>query len=95
MLTVKKTMKAAILGTFLGLASMGAVAKDNYILAGASPGGLWSLLGAGVDKAMRASYPNATVTYQTSGGGFANAKGGFWHYARCRGEDRCERHGSL
>lgn len=73
MLTMKHTIKAAIIGVCIGLGSMSAVAKDNYIMAGASPGGLWSLLGAGVDKAMRASHPNATVTYQTSGGGFANA----------------------
>ena len=73
MLTMKNTIKAAVVGVCVGLGSMGAVAKDNYIMAGASPGGLWSLLGAGVDKAMRASHPNATVTYQTSGGGFANA----------------------
>ena len=58
--TMKNTMKAAILGACLGLASMGAVAKDSYVMAGASPGGLWSLLGAGVDKAMRASHPNAS-----------------------------------
>jgi hypothetical protein len=41
-------------------------------LAGASPGGLWSLLGVGVDKAVKAEFPGSTVTYQTSGGGFAN-----------------------
>ena len=40
--------------------------------AGASPGGLWSLLGAGIDGAMKEAMPGATVTYQTSGGGFAN-----------------------
>ena len=73
MLTMKNSVKAAVIGVCIGLGSMSAVAKDNYIMAGASPGGLWSLLGAGVDKAMRASHPNATVTYQTSGGGFANA----------------------
>ena len=73
MLTMKNTVKAAVVGVCIGLGSMSAVAKDNYIMAGASPGGLWSLLGAGVDKAMRASHPEATVTYQTSGGGFANA----------------------
>lgn len=73
MLGIKKVIKATVVGTCIGLASVNVVAKDNYIMAGASPGGLWSLLGAGVDKAMRASYPNATVTYQTSGGGFANA----------------------
>jgi len=73
MLNIRKVIKATVVGTCIGLASVNVVAKDNYIMAGASPGGLWSLLGAGVDKAMRASYPNATVTYQTSGGGFANA----------------------
>ena len=41
-------------------------------MCGASPGGLWSLLGAGVDQAMKAAYPGSVVTYQTSGGGFAN-----------------------
>ena len=73
MLGIRKVIKATVVGTCIGLASVNVVAKDNYIMAGASPGGLWSLVGAGVDKAMRASYPNATVTYQTSGGGFANA----------------------
>ncbi|MDA8704421.1 TAXI family TRAP transporter solute-binding subunit [Litoricolaceae bacterium] len=73
MIGIIKVIKATVVGTCIGLASVNVIAKDNYIMAGASPGGLWSLLGAGVDKAMRASYPNATVTYQTSGGGFANA----------------------
>ncbi len=73
MVGMRKVIKTVVVGTCIGLASVNVIAKDNYILAGASPGGLWSLLGAGVDKAMRASYPNATVTYQTSGGGFANA----------------------
>ncbi len=44
----------------------------NLTLAGASPGGLWSLLGVGIDSAVKAAYPGSTVTYQTSGGGFAN-----------------------
>lgn len=55
--------------------SFGALAQDNtyrLTLAGASPGGLWSLLGVGVDRVMKAEYPNSTVTYQTSGGGVAN-----------------------
>jgi hypothetical protein len=47
-------------------------AEYNLTLCGASPGGLWSLLGAGIDGAMRAGFPGSTVTYQTSGGGFAN-----------------------
>ena len=49
-----------------------AQAKYNLTLCGASPGGLWSLIGAGVDGALKAGFPGSTVTYQTSGGGFAN-----------------------
>lgn len=45
----------------------------NVTIAGASPGGLWSLLGAGIDAALKAEFPGSTATYQTSGGGFANA----------------------
>ncbi|QIE56915.1 TAXI family TRAP transporter solute-binding subunit [Pikeienuella piscinae] len=58
-----------------GLIAVGApvsAAEYNLTLCGASPGGLWSLLGAGVDAAVKASFPGSTVTYQTSGGGFAN-----------------------
>jgi TRAP transporter TAXI family solute receptor len=69
-------MRKAILllaGLGLGLASAAAEAKSYTLtLCGASPGGLWSLLGAGVDGAMKDAYPGSTVTYQTSGGGFAN-----------------------
>lgn len=54
-------------------AAMPASAKTyNLTLCGASPGGLWSLLGAGVDAAVKKSFPGSTVTYQTSGGGLAN-----------------------
>ena len=44
----------------------------NLTLCGASPGGLWSLLGAGIDAAVKESFPDSIVTYQTSGGGLAN-----------------------
>lgn len=54
----------------------------NITLCGASPSGLWSLLGTGIDAAMKSSYPEATITYQTSGGGFANVRG--------LAEGRCE-----
>ncbi|MEX0760704.1 MAG: TAXI family TRAP transporter solute-binding subunit [Tistlia sp.] len=47
-------------------------AEYNLTLCGASPGGLWSLLGAGIDGALKQALPGSTVTYQTSGGGFAN-----------------------
>ncbi|WP_425402973.1 TAXI family TRAP transporter solute-binding subunit [Hwanghaeella sp.] len=61
---------SVLAGAVLPLQS--AHAEYNLTLCGASPGGLWSLLGAGVDAAVKASYPGSTVTYQTSGGGFAN-----------------------
>jgi TRAP transporter TAXI family solute receptor len=48
--------------------------KYNVTLAGASPGGLWSTIGAGFDKALAKAYPGSTVTYQTGSGGLANAK---------------------
>jgi len=55
------------------VASSAAEAKTyNLTLCGASPGGLWSLLGAGVDAAVKKAFPGSTVTYQTSGGGLAN-----------------------
>lgn len=45
----------------------------NLTLAGASPGGLWTLMGAGLDAALKKAAPGSNVTYQTTGGGFANA----------------------
>ena len=58
----------------VGLMSLttSANAAYNLTLCGASPGGLWSMLGAGVDAAVKESHPGSIVTYQTSGGGFAN-----------------------
>lgn len=44
----------------------------NMSITGASPGGLWSLLGVGLDKAVKEQFPGSTITYQTSGGGLAN-----------------------
>lgn len=44
----------------------------NLTLCGASPGGLWSLVGAGLDATLKAAYPGSTITYQTSSGGLAN-----------------------
>ena len=54
------------------LAGTPVFAGSNITLCGGSPGGLWSLLGAGIDSAVRKIEPNSTVTYQTSSGGFAN-----------------------
>lgn len=70
-----KTSRAR--GALLSLAALAALAGpaaagENYILCGASPGGLWSLLGTGLDQVVKAEDETASVTYQTSSGGFAN-----------------------
>lgn len=55
------------------LVSTGASAQHYRLtLSGASPKGVWSILGVALDKAMAATYPGSSVTYQTSGGGIAN-----------------------
>ncbi len=61
-------------GLLLTLTALAATAqtRQNLTLTGASPGGLWSLLGAGIHAAVAAEYPGSAVTYQTSGGGLAN-----------------------
>lgn len=72
---MKRTMKLLSLGAAVSTAlvlNAPAHAQYNLTLCGASPGGLWSLIGAGADAALKASHPGSTVTYQTSGGGFAN-----------------------
>jgi TRAP transporter TAXI family solute receptor len=71
--TLPKSIAPLAAGLVIAGASMSsAQAAYNLTLCGASPGGLWSLLGAGVDAAVKAAHPGSTVTYQTSGGGFAN-----------------------
>ncbi len=61
---------------FVGLAMLAAfpaqAQKYNLTLTGASPGGLWSRIGGGIDAAIAAAYPGSTITYQTSSGGLAN-----------------------
>lgn len=73
---MKHRMSCAVLGGVLMAvgAAMPVAAQQSYnlTLCGASPGGLWSLLGAGIDAAVKKVYPGSTVTYQTSGGGLAN-----------------------
>lgn len=46
----------------------------NLTLCAASVGGTWSVVGGGVDQALRKSFPGSTISIQTSGGGIANAK---------------------
>lgn len=69
---IKRIIPLAIAAT--ALASVPAAAQKTYNLtmAGASPGGFWSLIHAGVNKAFAAANPGSIVTYRTSGGGFAN-----------------------
>lgn len=71
---MKLFTKALTLGLMMAGAAAIAPAQASYnlTLCGASPGGLWSLLGAGIDGAVKEAHPGSTVTYQTSGGGFAN-----------------------
>jgi TRAP transporter TAXI family solute receptor len=68
----RATALAACLLITLTATAAGAQTRYNLSLTGASPGGLWSLLGAGVHAAIAAEYPGSAVTYQTSGGGLAN-----------------------
>ncbi|MEX0924012.1 MAG: TAXI family TRAP transporter solute-binding subunit [Rhodovibrionaceae bacterium] len=69
---MRKLLSVAAFAAVTALALPAAAQSYNLTLAGASPGGLWSLLGAGIDGAVKQAYPGSTVTYQTSGGGFAN-----------------------
>lgn len=71
-LSLRKFLIGMTVAGSTALAVQPAQAEYNLTLCGASPGGLWSLLGAGVDSAVKAAFPGSTVTYQTSGGGFAN-----------------------
>lgn len=63
-----------VFGTIIALASAAGWSQTvyNLNLSGASPSGLWTLLGIGIDGAVKASFPGSTITYQTSGGGLAN-----------------------
>jgi hypothetical protein len=70
--TLRKFLIGATFAGGMAMAAQPAQAEYNLTLCGASPGGLWSLLGAGVDNAVKAAHPGSTITYQTSGGGFAN-----------------------
>jgi hypothetical protein len=70
-------MKKAILSALL----LGAVVvfpaqaqTYNLTLTGASPGGLWSRIGGGIDAAIAKAYPGSTITYQTSSGGLTNVR---------------------
>jgi len=71
-MTSKLTATVGALASAFVLSTTPATAGSNITLCGGSPGGLWSLLGTGLDSAVRKIEPDSTVTYQTSSGGFAN-----------------------
>lgn len=71
---MRKLMIGALAAAVLAAAPALAQDKYNLTLAGASPGGLWSTIGAALDKVYNKAYPGSTVTYQTGSGGLANAK---------------------
>lgn len=45
----------------------------EFTMCAASVGGTWSLIGTGINSALREAYPGSTVTLQSSAGGIANA----------------------
>lgn len=63
---------AAAVSLTLAMALPASAAGLNLTLTGASPGGLWSRIGGGIDAAIAKAYPGSTVSYQTSSGGLAN-----------------------
>ena len=65
-----KTFVAAVGMCVLGSTAM--AESINVSLSGGNPSGLWSLLGAGIDRAVKANDSSGVVTYQATGGGFAN-----------------------
>ena len=69
-----KNLIITIAVTVLLAAEPAAAQSYNLTLSGASPGGLWSAIGRGVDAAVAKQYPGSTVTYQTSSGGLANVQ---------------------
>ena len=69
-----RKLMIGILGAAVLAAAPAHAQKYNLTLTGASPGGLWSRIGLGLDKALAKAYPGSTVTYQTGSGGIANAK---------------------
>ena len=71
-----KVLSKLLAGSVVSILAVGVanaqLSNTNLTLCGASPGGMWSLVGAGVDAAIKTAYPGSTATYQTSSGGPAN-----------------------
>lgn len=62
----------ALVSVTIGFDTTAYAQTYNTTLSGASPGGLWSRIGGGIDAAIAKAYPGSTVSYQTSSGGLAN-----------------------
>jgi TRAP transporter TAXI family solute receptor len=71
-MAVHSFLRVTFLSILLCILALEVRPSSNIILCGGSPGGLWSLLGAGLNSAVQKLDPSSTVTYQTSSGGFAN-----------------------
>ena len=69
---MKRLLSLALAIVVLGSGPALADPPYKLTMAGASPGGVWSVIGHGVDSAVAAAYPGSVITYQTSGGGLAN-----------------------
>lgn len=70
-----KKIIATLFGAVLAVFPAIVQAENNPLrmtISGASPDGLWAMLGAGIDAAVREAAPGSVMTYQTSGGGLAN-----------------------
>ncbi len=67
---MKKHVITAVAAVLMATPSYSDVINES--ICGASPGGLWSLVGAGLDASVKAGVPGSTITYQTSSGGLAN-----------------------
>lgn len=66
-------LRIILCGLTVLLVSLGAAAEPyKMTLSGASPSGLWTMIGVGIDGAVKERFPGSTITYQTSGGGLAN-----------------------
>jgi uncharacterized protein len=65
---MKRTAVIVLAALLCAIALPAPAQTYQLVVAGASPGGLWSNLGIGIDRAVKASYPGSVVTYQTSGG---------------------------
>jgi TRAP transporter TAXI family solute receptor len=70
---MRRTLTVVLAVSAVSAAVPASAQTYNLTIAGYSPGGLVSTVGAGLDKALNAAYPGSTITYQTGSGGLANA----------------------